>query len=192
MNETELRAHRMVGEASALGIVDQAYSQLAIGLGDDPSQGFPRTILQTAVSTFFRRAPVVSDARPPRLPGSVADVLGVCLRCGEPVALADGLDGLTGRVEHFVCDSAIRDDVSRRIEAVRALHRAVPALQPVSDGSRRVRQEIATLPDVSSVHDVVVAFERTRMAVECQKGLDPGRRRLSLSYLDAILRKLGA
>ena len=70
--------------------------------------------------------------------------------------------------------------------------RAVPALQPVSDAHRRVREEIAALPDAPSVHDVVVAFERIRMSVECQKGLDPGRRRLSLSYLDAILRKLAS
>lgn len=144
------------------------------------------------MSTFFRRTGIISDARPPRVPGGVTAGLGVCLRCGEPVATTDGLDDPSGRIEHFVCDSAVRDDVGRRIEAVRALHRAVPALQPVSDAHRRVRDEIAGLPDVPSVHDVVLAFQRTRMAVECQKGLDPGRRRLSLSYLDAILRKLGA
>jgi len=144
------------------------------------------------MSTFFRRAGVISDARPPRVPGAATEGLGVCLRCGEPVAVADGLDGPSGRLEHFVCDSAIRDEVSRRIEAVRALHRAVPALQPVSDAHRRVREEIAALPDAPSVHDVVVAFERIRMSVECQKGLDPGRRRLSLSYLDVILRKLAS
>lgn len=146
------------------------------------------------MTTFFRRAGVISDARPPRVPGDLpaAAGLGVCLRCGEPVAVGDGLDGHGVRLEHFVCDSAVRDDVGRRLEAVRTLHRAVPALQPVADAHRRLAQEIAALPDVPSVHDVVVAFEHVRMAVECQKGLDPGRRRLSLSYLDAILRKLGA
>jgi hypothetical protein len=143
------------------------------------------------VTSFFRRAGVISDARPPRLPGTGAG-LGVCLRCGEPVASEDGLDGPGGRIEHFVCDSAIRDGVGRRIEAVRALHRAVPALQPVSDGHQRLRSEIASLPDAPSVHDVVQALERVRTAIECQKGLDPGRRRLSLSYVDAILRKLAA
>jgi hypothetical protein len=144
------------------------------------------------VSTFFRRAATISDARPPKIPGAGGGPLGVCLRCGEPVAAGDGLDGSSDRIEHFVCDSAIRDDVGRRVEAVRALHRAVPALSPVADGHRRIQLEIASLPDMPSVHDVISAFERTRVAVECQKGLDPGRRRLSLSYLDAILRKLAA
>jgi len=93
-------------------------------------------------------------------------------------------------VRHFVCDAATRDDVARRIEAMRALHRATKALAHLPLTKAQLELQLAELPDVTDVGAVLEVLTRTRVSVECAKGVPSEQRRLALSYLDAMLRKL--
>ena len=52
--------------------------------------------------------------------------------------------------------------------------------------------EISELPDVIEVGDAIVLIERARTLVECTAMDRPEQRRLALSFLDAMLRKLAA
>lgn len=118
--------------------------------------------------------------------------LGPCVKCGCDVAPADGMHGLrlVGAARHFVCEPTLRDGVTRRIEAMRALHRARTALGHLPSAKAQLEAQIAQLPDVAEVGEVLDLLARVRVAVECTPGLPPDQRRLGLSYLDSITRKL--
>jgi hypothetical protein len=145
-------------------------------------------------SSFFRKAGVVSDVRPPPPPGTPT-ALGVCTRCGEPVLHGEGLDRVLGEgaregLQHFVCDAHLRDAAMRKIEAVRSLHRAIAALAPLREVQAALASDVAGMPDVVEIGDVLAVLERTRTSVECTTIAQPEKRRLALSYLDTVLRKL--
>lgn len=142
-------------------------------------------------SSFFRKASVVSDVRPPP-PPSTPTALGVCTRCGEPVLHGEGLDGVREGLQHFVCDVHLRDAAMRKIEAVRSLHRAIAALSPLREVQASLAADVASMPDVVEMSDVLAVFERARTSVECTTIAQPEKRRLALSYLDTVLRKLRA
>ena len=115
------------------------------------------------------------------------------MRCGELVAETDGMHGRTTEgVRHFVCDVATRDQVTRQIEAMRALHRATKALAHLPVPKAQLEMQLAALPDVADVGAVLDVLSRTRVSVECAKGVSSEQRRLALSYLDAMLRKLSS
>lgn len=138
---------------------------------------------------FTRKVPT-PDRRPPSVPVALP-TLGVCVRCGEPVAPTDGMHGrMTEGVRHFVCDAVTRDGVTRQIEAVRTLHRAIKALAHLPVPKAQLEVQLAELPDVTDVGAVLDVLSRTRTAVECARNVPPEQRRLALSYLDAMLRKL--
>jgi hypothetical protein len=151
---------------------------------------------------FFRKGAAVSDARPPAPPRPDRQALGTCARCGLAVMLGEGLDanvraprasgGPDAALVHFVCDAEIRGSVERKVEAMRALHRAIAALTNLPDVRASLEHEVAQLPDAIQVGDAVTALERARTLVECTAMERPERRRLALSYLDAMLRKLAA
>jgi len=136
--------------------------------------------LRTDVSGgFFRKAGTVSDIRPPPPPGTRSNV-GMCERCGEYVLTGEGLDGAGGVLRHFVCDAVIRGAVSRKVEAMR------PEIQ------RALETDVAAMPDVIDMQDALGALERARLQVECTSFDQPEQRRLALSYIDTMLRKLRA
>ncbi len=144
---------------------------------------------------FFRKSGVVSDARPPAPPPSTRSAVGTCARCGLDVMVGEGLDSPAGvgnasAPVHFVCDADIRGSVERRVEAMRALHRAISALSNLPEVRASLESEVADLPDVIQVGDAVTALERARTLVECTAMDRPEQRRLALSFLDAMLRKL--
>jgi hypothetical protein len=145
---------------------------------------------------FFRKGGAVSDVRPPAPPVSVRPALGACALCGLPVLVGAGSDfagelARTGLV-HFVCDADVRGSVEKKVEAMRALHRAISALTNLPDIRASLENEVAHLPDAIQVGDAVSALERARTLVECTAMDRPERRRLALSYLDSMLRKLAA
>jgi hypothetical protein len=148
------------------------------------------------VTGFFRKAGSVSDVRPPppptaTLPTGTANV-GMCERCGEYVLTGEGLDGAGGVLRHFVCDAVIRGAVSRKVEAMRSLHRAISALSRLPDVQRALEADVAAMPDVIDMGEALSALERTRLHVECTAFDQPEQRRLALSYIDTLLRKLRA
>jgi hypothetical protein len=143
---------------------------------------------------FFRKSAAVSDVRPPAPPLSLPRAIGNCTRCGLGVMPGEGLTddvGADGLV-HFVCDAEIRGSVERKVEAMRALHRAISALSTLPDVRSSLENDLAQLPDAIQVGDAVDALERARTLVECTAMDRPERRRLALSFLDAMLRKLAA
>lgn len=115
----------------------------------------------------------------------------MCERCGEYVLTGEGLDGV-GVLRHFVCDAIVRGAVSRKVEAMRSLHRAVSALARLPDVQRSLEADVAAMPDVIDMQDALAALERARLQVECTAFDQPEQRRLALSYLDTTLRKLRA
>lgn len=140
---------------------------------------------------FARKVPS-PDRRPPLSP-AVLPTLGACVRCGEPVAPTDGMHGrMAEGVRHFVCDVATRDGVTRQIEAMRALHRAIKALAHLPGPKAQLEMQLAALPDVTEVGAVIEVLSRTRVSVECARNVPSEQRRLALSYLDAMLRKLSS
>jgi hypothetical protein len=139
---------------------------------------------------FARKSPTISDRRPPP-PAIAVAPLGVCARCGAEVKPGDGMHGRSGaRLQHFVCDPSVRDGVTRQIEAMRSLHRASAALRHVPVAKTMLDDELAVLPDVTDLGQVIDVLGRVRVAVECAPNLARDPRRLALSYLDALLRKL--
>jgi hypothetical protein len=86
----------------------------------------------------------------------------------------------------------VRGAVEKRIEAMRAVHRAVSALSNLPDVRASLEMDVAQLPDAVEVHDVVTALERARTHVECTATDRPERRRLALSYLETLIGKLAA
>jgi hypothetical protein len=140
---------------------------------------------------FFRKAGTVSDIRPPPPPGTRSNV-GMCERCGEYVLTGEGLDGAGGVLRHFVCDAVIRGAVSRKVEAMRSLHRAISALAALPEIQRALETDVAAMPDVIDMQDALGALERARLQVECTSFDQPEQRRLALSYIDTMLRKLRA
>ena len=143
---------------------------------------------------FARKFPIPDRrAAPPAMvaPAVAPAVLGACARCGAEVRPGDGMHGRSGaHLVHFVCDPSVRDGVTRQIEAMRSLHRASAALRHVPIAKSMLDGEMAILPDVTDVGRVIDVLSRVRVAVECSPNLDRDPRRLALSYLDAILRKL--
>ena len=142
-------------------------------------------------SSFFRKAGSVSDVRPPPPPTARANV-GSCERCGEYVLTGEGLDGASGVLRHFVCDAVVRGAVSRKVEAMRCLHRAISALSRLPEVQRSLEADVAAMPDVIEMQDALTALDRARLHVECTAFDQPEQRRLALSYLDTTLRKLRA
>lgn len=140
---------------------------------------------------FFRKAGSVSDIRPPP-PPTTRSTVGMCERCGEYVLTGEGLDGAGGVLRHFVCDPVIRGAVSRKVEAMRSLHRSISALARLPDVQRSLEADVAAMPDVIDLGDALAALERARLQVECTAFDQPEQRRLALSYLDTMLRKLRA
>ena len=134
----------------------------------------------------------VTDARPPAPPSALRKTLGTCARCGLPVQAGEDLDTVGASLSHFVCDEALRGSVEKRVEAMRALHRAITALANLPDGKASLEEDVARLPDAIDVGDAVGALQRARTLVECTATDRPERRRLALSYLDSMLRKLAA
>ena len=116
----------------------------------------------------------------------------MCERCGEYVLTGEGLDGAGGVLRHFVCDAVIRGAVSRKVEAMGSLHRAISALARLPDVQRSLEADVAAMPDVIDMGEALVALERARLQVECTAFDQPEQRRLALSYLDTTLRKLRA
>ena len=146
-------------------------------------------------SGFFRKAGSVSDVRPPPPPTALATPrtnVGMCERCGEYVLTGEGLDGAGGVLRHFVCDAVVRGSVSRKVEAMRSLHRAISALARLPDVQRSLEADVATMPDMIDMQDALAALDRARLSVECTTFDQPEQRRLALSYLDTMLRKLRA
>lgn len=142
---------------------------------------------------FFRKSTTVSDARPPAPPSALRKALGTCIRCGLPVQVGEDLDaGASLTLSHFVCDAQLRGSVEKRVEAMRALHRAITALSSLPDVQASLEDEVAHLPDAIQVGDAVGALERARTLVECTATERPEGRRLALSFLDSMLRKLAA
>ena len=139
-------------------------------------------------SGFFRKSGSVSDVRPPPPPTARANV-GSCERCGEYVLTGEGLDG-AGVLRHFVCDAVVRGAVSRKVEAMRSLHRSISALARLPEVQRSLEADVAAMPDVIDMADALSALERARLHVECTAFDQPEQRRLALSYLDTMLRKL--
>jgi hypothetical protein len=142
------------------------------------------------VGGFFRKGAVTSDVRPPPPPTSRSSV-GLCERCGEYVLTGEGLDG-AGVLRHFVCDAIIRGAVARKVEAVRSIHRAIGALSRLPDVQRALMADLAAMPDVIELGDAIAVLDRARLQVECTAFDQPEQRRLALSYLDTMLRKLRA
>lgn len=141
---------------------------------------------------FARKLPI-SDRRPsPPAVSALGPIpLGMCARCGAEVRTGDGMHGRTGaRLQHFVCDPSVRDGVTRQIEAMRSLHRAAAALQHVPVAKRMLEAELLLLPDVTDVGRVVDLLARVRLVVECSPAVARDTRRLALSFLDALVRKL--
>lgn len=143
---------------------------------------------EVAGNGFFRKSGTVSDVRPPPPPGPRVAV-GTCERCGEYVLTGEGLDG-AGVLRHYVCDAIVRGAVSRKVEAMRSLHRAIAALSRLPDVQRALQADVDAMPDVIDMHDALAALERARVQVECTTFDQPEQRRLALSYLDTLLRKL--
>jgi hypothetical protein len=138
------------------------------------------------VEGFFRRARPISDVRPP--PPAPAAV-PCCVRCGRPVSRDQRLDRGEGP-EHLICDAAIVSDLDRRLEAGRALHRALGALGALEPLRERVGEERKTLPDVI---DPVIAAEllaRMHTAVEVARFPRVEQRKLAISLLEALSRRL--
>jgi hypothetical protein len=140
---------------------------------------------------FFRKSGSVSDVRPPPPPTARTNV-GSCARCGEYVLTGEGLDGAGGVLRHFVCDAVVRGAVSRKVEAMRSLHRAISALARLPEVQRSLEADVAAMPDVIDLADALSALERARLHVECTAFDQPEQRRLALSYIDTTLRKLRA
>jgi len=108
--------------------------------------------------------------------------------------VGEGIDraGAGAALAHFVCDAEIRGSVEKKVEAMRALHRAIGALSNLPDIRASLVHEVERLPDAIEVSDAVTVLEHARTLVECTAMDRPERRRLALSYLDAMLRKLAA
>lgn len=113
-----------------------------------------------------------------------------CTKCGEPVAIDERDAGEPPR--HLVCDAATRSGLLRRIEASRALHRAIAALASVPILATRLAGDIAAVPDACDVADAMAFLARARTVVECSGELTPQQRRIALSYVEATTRKLDA
>lgn len=135
---------------------------------------------------FERRRSGWPDRRPP--PPPIAAVVR-CARCDEPVAADERDHGEPAR--HLVCDVAIRRGLARRIEASRAIHRAIAAVASVPVLQARLAADIAALPDACDIGDAMAFLARARTVVECSSELTLQQRRVALSLVDATARKLG-
>lgn len=136
---------------------------------------------------FARPKTIVDSRRPPPLTAGAS--LGACVRCGRDVAPIDRMTG--AEVRHWLCDEVVRDGVSRRVEAMRALHRAVLALGQLPAAKEQLERSMLALPDAAGVGEVLDVLSRARVAVECSPQVNVDQRRLALSYLDALEKKLG-
>lgn len=138
------------------------------------------------VEGFFRRTRPISDARPPARPRAAR---ASCARCGEAVTSDQSIDRGRG-IEHLVCEPAIVSDLDRRLEAGRALHRALSTLGAIAPLRAAVEDATRGLPDVVDPATVIDVLRRLRAAVEVTRLERPEQRRLSLSLLDALAHKL--
>ncbi|MDQ3032995.1 MAG: hypothetical protein M3Y87_11295 [Myxococcota bacterium] len=137
---------------------------------------------------FERRGTGWPDRRPPPPVPPARD--GICVKCGEAVALDERDRGEP--VRHLVCDVVVRRGLLRRIEASRAIHRAIAALASVPILRTRLVADIAALPDACDVADAMLFLGRARTVVECSAELTPHQRRVALSFVDSTARTLGA
>lgn len=137
---------------------------------------------------FERRGTGWPDRRPPPPVPPVGD--GICVRCGDAVATDERDRGEP--VRHLVCDVVVRRGLLRRIEASRAIHRAIAALASVPILRARIATDVAALPDACDVADAMLFLARARTIVECSAELTPQQRRVALSFVDATSRKLSA
>jgi hypothetical protein len=144
------------------------------------------TLAHGVLAPMFARKAIPSDRRPP--PISAIATLGPCVRCGAEVAPFDRLPGR--ELVHFVCDAGTRAGVTRRIEAMRSMHRAALALARFPIAKAQLDREMTALPDAAEVAEILDALGRVRVAVECSPQMAADQRRLALSYLDALCRKL--
>jgi len=95
-----------------------------------------------------------------------------------------------GGIEHLVCEPAIVADLDDRLEASRALHRALRTLGGIEPLKTLVKEGMKSVSDVVDPGEVLVTFGRLRTAVELARFSLPEQRRLSLSLLDALSEKL--
>lgn len=89
-----------------------------------------------------------------------------------------------------MCEPAIVSDLDRRLEAGRALHRALRTLGAIEPLKAAVQEETKALSDVIDPAEVLVLLGRLRTAVELARFARPEQRRLSLSLLDTLEQKL--
>jgi hypothetical protein len=146
-----------------------------------------------SMAGFERRRTGWPDRRPPPPPPIAAAALSTsaaCARCGEVVASDERDHGEPARP--IVCDVAIRRGLARRIEASRAIHRAIAALAAVPVLQARMAADVAALPDACDLADAMAFLTRARTVVECSSELTVQQRRVALSFVDATTRKLGA
>lgn len=112
-----------------------------------------------------------------------------CARCGEPVSSDQSIDRGRG-IEHLVCEPAVVSDLDRRLEASRALHRALSTLGAIAPLKDAVDEEARGLPDVVDPETVLAVLGRLRTTIELTRLERPEQRRLSLSLLDALSERL--
>lgn len=93
-------------------------------------------------------------------------------------------------IEHLLCEPAIVSDLDSRLEAARALHRALRTLSGIEPLKTVVQEETKNLSDVVDAAEVLETLGRLRTAVELARFPRPEQRRLSLSLLDTLSEKL--
>lgn len=135
-----------------------------------------------------RRTPRKGPSSPDWLPPLPVPAGLRCAHCGDAVRPDERDDADPQR--HVVCDPSLRRALARRIEATRAVHRALVALEGMPTVRRRLADRIAALPDACDVHDALAFLEAARAA--CASELAPPQRRLAVSFFEAAARKLGA
>lgn len=126
------------------------------------------------------------DRRPP-VPGPGAP-WATCASCGQAISPDERDDATPPR--HIVCDVTQRRALTRRIEATRAVHRAIAALASVPPVRARLSSAIAALPDACDVSDALAFVASARTILECTPDLSTQQRRVATSFLDATSRKL--
>lgn len=137
---------------------------------------------------MVRIARRISDRGPPPLPVGGAPAPARCARCGEPIDEGDRDGSATPR--HVVCDPVERRALARRIEAGRAIHRAIAALGAVPAVQARIAEDVAALPDAAGVGEALAFLGRARTVVECSAEMSAQQRRVALSLIDSAVRRL--
>jgi hypothetical protein len=113
------------------------------------------------------------------------------VQCGAPVPRDQGIDRGQG-VEHLVCAPTVVADLERRLEAARALDRALGALGALEPLRERVRVEALALPDVVDPRVAREALARLETIVALTRFARLEQRKLALSLLETLARRLEA